>query len=57
MYLVERRGGAIACMLLASFFLGTWPALLSLLERRGRCPPHTYLDYTFTNLWAAVIIG
>ncbi|CAI9296963.1 unnamed protein product [Lactuca saligna] len=57
MYVVESRGGAIACMLLALFFLGTWPAILTLLERRGRLPQHTYLDYTITNLLAAVIIA
>ncbi|KAK2966702.1 hypothetical protein RJ640_007989, partial [Escallonia rubra] len=57
MYLVESKGGAIACMLLALSFLGTWPAVLTLLERRGRLPQHTYLDYTITNLLAAVIIA
>ncbi|THG19582.1 hypothetical protein TEA_013996 [Camellia sinensis var. sinensis] len=57
MYLVESNGGAIACMLLALFFLGTWPAILTLLERRGRLPQRTYLDYTMTNLLAAVIIA
>ncbi|PKI53351.1 hypothetical protein CRG98_026288 [Punica granatum] len=57
MYLVESKGGAIACMLLALFFLGTWPAVLTRLERRGRLPQHTYLDYTITNLLAAVIIA
>ncbi|KAM7484431.1 hypothetical protein LguiA_000440 [Lonicera macranthoides] len=57
MYVVESKGGAIACMLLALFFLGTWPALLTLLERRGRLPQHTYLDYSITNLLAAVIIA
>ncbi|KAL3830619.1 hypothetical protein ACJIZ3_019421 [Penstemon smallii] len=57
MYLVESKGGAIACMLVALLFLGTWPAILTLLERRGRLPQHTYLDYTITNLLAAVIIA
>ncbi|CAH9119802.1 unnamed protein product [Cuscuta europaea] len=57
MYLVESKGGAILCMLLALLLLGTWPALLTLLERRGRLPQHTYLDYTLTNLLAAVIIA
>lgn len=57
MYLVESKGGAIGCMLLALLFLGTWPAILTLLERRGRLPQHTYLDYTITNLLAAVIIA
>ncbi|KAK6931336.1 Ureide permease, partial [Dillenia turbinata] len=57
MYVVESKGGAIACMLLSLFFLGTWPAIMTLLERRGRLPQHTYLDYTITNLLAAVIIA
>ncbi|XP_034931989.1 ureide permease 1-like [Populus alba] len=57
MYVVESKGGAIACMLLALFFLGTWPAVMTLLERRGRLPQHTYLDYSITNLLAAVIIA
>lgn len=57
MYVVESKGGAIACMLLALLFLGTWPAVLTLLERRGRLPQHTYLDYSITNLLAAVIIA
>ncbi|RYR09169.1 hypothetical protein Ahy_B05g077283 [Arachis hypogaea] len=57
MYLVESKGGAIVCMLVSLLFLGTWPAVMTLLERRGRLPQHTYLDYTFTNLLAAVIIA
>ncbi|CAI9096463.1 OLC1v1032620C1 [Oldenlandia corymbosa var. corymbosa] len=57
MYVVESKGGAIVCMLLALFFLGTWPAIITMLERRGRLPQHTYLDYTITNLLAAVIIA
>lgn len=44
-------------MLLALFFLGTWPTVLTLLERRGRLPQHTYLDYSITNFLAAVIIA
>ncbi|XP_047166963.1 ureide permease 1-like [Vigna umbellata] len=57
MYLVESKGGAIVCMLVSLLFLGTWPAVMTLLERRGRLPQHTYLDYTLTNLMAAVIIA
>ncbi|XP_019057108.1 PREDICTED: ureide permease 2-like [Tarenaya hassleriana] len=57
MYLVESKGGAIACMLLSLLCLGTWPAFITLLERRGRLPQHTYLDYTITNLLAAVFIA
>ncbi|KAL6983352.1 Phospholipid metabolism protein [Sarracenia purpurea var. burkii] len=57
MYVVESKGGAIVCMLLSLFFLGTWPAILTHLERRGRLPQHTYLDYTIMNLLAAVLIA
>ncbi|GAB2220607.1 hypothetical protein Droror1_Dr00008268 [Drosera rotundifolia] len=57
MYVVESKGGAIACMLLSLFFLGTWPAVMTALERRGRLPQHTYLDYSITNLLAAVLIA
>ncbi|KAK7307056.1 hypothetical protein VNO77_39780 [Canavalia gladiata] len=57
MYVIESKGGAIVCMLVSLFFLGTWPAVMTLLERRGRLPQHTYLDYTLTNLLAAVIIA
>ncbi|KAB1206741.1 Ureide permease 2 [Morella rubra] len=57
MYVVESKEGAIVCMLLSLFFLGTWPAVMTLLERRGRLPQHTYLDYSITNLLAAVIIA
>ncbi|XP_015582721.2 ureide permease 1 isoform X1 [Ricinus communis] len=57
MYLVESKGGAIACMLLSLFCLGTWPAIFTLLERRGRLPQHTYLDYSITNLLAALFFA
>ncbi|ERM99989.1 hypothetical protein AMTRI_Chr10g224700 [Amborella trichopoda] len=57
MFVVEDKGGAIALMFAALFFLGTWPALLAMLERRGRLPQHTYLDYSITNLFAAIIIA
>ncbi|KAM5567381.1 ureide permease 2-like [Rosa sericea] len=57
MYVVESKGGAIACMLLALFLLGTWPAVLTMLERRGRLPQHTYLDYSITNFLVAVLIA
>ena len=57
MYVVVSKGGAIFCMLLALFFLGTWPALLTLSERRGRLPQHTYLDYSITNFMAAIFIA
>lgn len=43
--------------MLSLFFLGTWPAVLAYLERRGRLPQHTYLDYAITNLLAATFIA
>lgn len=58
MYLVESKVDAIACMLVALFFLGTWPTILTLLERRDRLPQHIYLDYSsLTNLLAAIFIA
>lgn len=56
-YVVESKGGAIACITLSLLCLGTWPALLALLERRGRLPQHTYLDYSITNFLAAIFIA
>ncbi|KMS99280.1 hypothetical protein BVRB_2g046480 [Beta vulgaris subsp. vulgaris] len=57
MFLVESKAVAILCMLASLLFLGTWPAILTLLERRGRLPQHTYLDYSITNFLAAVLIA
>ena len=57
MFIIEDKGGAIAIMCASLFFLGTWPAVLTLLERRGRLPQHTYLDYSITNLLAAILIA
>ncbi|CAA7036293.1 unnamed protein product [Microthlaspi erraticum] len=56
-YVVESKGGAIACMMLSLLCLGTWPALMALLERRGRLPQHTYLDYSITNFLAAIFFA
>lgn len=57
MFLVESKAAAIACMLVSLLLLGTWPAILTLLERRGRLPQHTYLDYSTMNFLAAVTIA
>ncbi|KAL6622780.1 hypothetical protein ACP70R_032659 [Stipagrostis hirtigluma subsp. patula] len=57
MFVIEDKGGAIAIMLASLLFLGTWPAVLTLLERRGRLPQHTYLDYSITNFLAAILIA
>nr|CAB3462140.1 unnamed protein product [Digitaria exilis] len=57
MRVIEDKGGAIVVMLVSLFFIGTFPAIMTLLERRGRLPQHTYLDYSLTNLLAAVLIA
>ncbi|CAM6051107.1 unnamed protein product [Sphagnum compactum] len=57
MYLVQDKGGAIALMIAALCFLGTWPALLNLVERQGRNLMHTYLDYSITNYLVAIIFA
>jgi len=61
MFVIEDKGGAIALMLASLLFLGTWPAVLTLLESRGRLSQHTYLlepgRRCFTNLLAAMLIA
>lgn len=57
MYIVENKGPAIALMLGALVFLGTWPAIMNLVERRGRHLVHTYLDYSITNFLAGLLIA
>ncbi|VVB03987.1 unnamed protein product [Arabis nemorensis] len=57
MYVVESKAGAIGCMILSLCILGSWPAILTLLERRGRLPQHTFLDFTTANLLAAIVIA
>nr|CAB3465974.1 unnamed protein product [Digitaria exilis] len=57
MRVIEDKGGAIVVMLVSLFFIGTFPAIMTLLERRGRLPQHTYLEYSLTNLLAAVLIA
>ncbi|ESQ32982.1 hypothetical protein EUTSA_v10005450mg [Eutrema salsugineum] len=57
MYVVESKARAIGCMILSLCCLGSWPAILTLLERRGRLPQHTFLDFTTANLLAAIVIA
>uniref|UniRef100_A0A0D9XZL6 Uncharacterized protein n=1 Tax=Leersia perrieri TaxID=77586 RepID=A0A0D9XZL6_9ORYZ len=57
MYLVKDIGGAIGLMAVSLVLLGTWPVVLAVLERRGRLPQHTYLDYCITNFLAALLIA
>lgn len=54
MYVMQSEEGAIVLMIVSLWCLGSWPALFNLLERRGRVPMHTYLDYTFANYAVAV---
>ncbi|CAM6084787.1 unnamed protein product [Calypogeia fissa] len=44
MYVVVDKGGAVALMIASLCFLGTWPAILNSLERKGRLLQHSYLD-------------
>ncbi|KAJ0252873.1 Ureide permease 4 [Hirschfeldia incana] len=57
MYVIESKPAAIGCMILSLCCLGSWPAILTLLERRGRLPQHTFLDFTTANLLAAIVIA
>jgi len=57
MYLVKDISGAIGLMVVALVLLGTWPVVLAVLERRGRLPQHTFLDFSVTNFLAAVLIA
>lgn len=53
MIVVEDMPLAIILMLLSLLCLGSWPLFFHILERRGRLPQHTYLDYAVTN----VVVG
>ena len=44
-------------MIVSLVLLGTWPALLCLLERRGKLPSHTFLDYAVTNYIVAIVVA
>ncbi|TVU50188.1 hypothetical protein EJB05_01550, partial [Eragrostis curvula] len=44
-------------MAVALVLLGTWPVVLAVLERRGRLPQHTFLDFSITNFLAAVLVA
>ncbi|KAG8048747.1 hypothetical protein GUJ93_ZPchr0009g1895 [Zizania palustris] len=57
MYQVNDISGAIGLMGVSLVLLGTWPVVLAVLERRGRLPQHTYLDYSITNFLAALLIA
>lgn len=57
MYLVQDRTGAIVLMILSLWCLGSWPAFFNILERRGRLPQHTYLDYAISTFIVAVLFA
>jgi len=48
------KGVAIVLMIISLWCLGSWPALFNVLERRGRVPMHTYMDYTIATYCVAV---
>jgi hypothetical protein len=57
MYLVEDTTGAIILMMLSLFCLGSWPAFFHVVERRGRHPQHTYLDYSIATFLIALLFA
>ncbi|KAK3136627.1 hypothetical protein QOZ80_5BG0439650 [Eleusine coracana subsp. coracana] len=57
MYLVKDISSSVALMGVALVLLGTWPVVLAVLERRGRLPQHTFLDFSITNFVAAVLVA
>ncbi|KAH9304402.1 hypothetical protein KI387_008806, partial [Taxus chinensis] len=57
MIIVDDMPLAIILMLLSLFCLGSWPVYLNILERRGRLPQHTYLDYAVTNFIVASLFA
>ncbi len=54
MYIMSDKGVAIVLMIISLWCLGSWPALFHVLERRGRVPMHTYMDYTIAAYCVAV---
>eukprot|EP00249_Psilotum_nudum_P009078 c21694_g1_i1 orf=280-1566(-) len=57
MILLQEKGGAIAMMVLSLWCLGSWPVFFNILERRGRLPQHTYLDYAISTFSVAAIFA
>ncbi|KAL3702400.1 hypothetical protein R1sor_020422 [Riccia sorocarpa] len=55
MFLLEDKASAIALMIVALWCLGSWPAFFNVLERRGRLPQHTYLDYAISTYFTASV--
>ncbi|BBM98651.1 hypothetical protein MPTK1_1g15150 [Marchantia polymorpha subsp. ruderalis] len=49
MFVVTDKASAIALMIVSLWCLGSWPAFFNVLERRGRLPQHTYLDYAIST--------
>ncbi|KQJ86633.1 ureide permease 1 [Brachypodium distachyon] len=57
MFMVQDKAGAIVSISFSLLFLGSWPTILTHAERKGRLPQHAYLDYSVSNLLAAVLIA
>ncbi|KAG6546979.1 hypothetical protein Mapa_011595 [Marchantia paleacea] len=49
MFVVTDKASAIVLMIVSLWCLGSWPAFFNVLERRGRLPQHTYLDYAIST--------
>ncbi|KAL2649309.1 hypothetical protein R1flu_017437 [Riccia fluitans] len=52
---VADKASAILLMIVALWCLGSWPAFFNVLERRGRLPQHTYLDYAISTYMFACL--
>lgn len=55
MLLIQSLPWIIVLMLVGMLLLGTWPAVWNLVEKRGRIPSHTFIDYSLSYLMVAVI--
>ncbi|KAL3702407.1 hypothetical protein R1sor_020429 [Riccia sorocarpa] len=57
MFEVADKMSAIVLMIVALWCLGSWPAFFNVLERRGRLPQHTYLDYAISSYLVACLVA
>ena len=54
MLVIQSLPWVIVLMVVGMILLGTWPALWNRVERHGRIPSHTFLDYTLGYLVVAL---
>lgn len=57
MLVVETRDLALVFMVIGILMLGTWPAVWNFVERKGRHPGHTFIDYGIAYTMTAVVIA